>query len=173
MKKLAITALATLTAAVTSFAGTEVSYKEMPPPPPPCFKDVEIQLDLFGSYTDVVSRSEYGDGFGGGLGLNYFFSRYAGVGFSSELRDSTDSAVWNNTAGLIVRYPIEGSFCWAPYAFAGGGILSDGTNYGTWYAGGGLEFRITHSFGIYAEGRYSWAENNDFSNSRLGLRFVF
>jgi hypothetical protein len=173
MKKLAITALATFTAAVTSFAGTEVTYKEYAPAPPPCFKDVEIQLDVFGSYTDSVNRSQYSDGFGGGLGLNYFFSRYVGFGVSSELRDSTDSAVWNNSGQLIVRYPIEGSFCVAPYFIGGGGILSDGSNQGTWHAGGGLEWRATHSFGVFAEGRYTWASEDDSANARLGVRFVF
>jgi opacity protein-like surface antigen len=144
------------------------------PAPEPCFKDVELQLDVFGSYTNAVSRSQHGDGFGGGIGVNYFFCRYLGVGVSGNLRDGDVNGVWNADASIIARYPLElGTFCLAPYILAGGGIETDSTTVGSWHAGGGLEWRATPSFGIFGEGRYTWAEDNDSASARVGLRFVF
>ena len=48
-------------------------------------------------------------------------------------------------------------------------------------AGGGLEWRVTPRFGIFAEGRYTWTAryngengtNDDNDRARLGLRLAF
>lgn len=175
MKKLTYSLLATVALAASGIAGTEVAagkdYKT--PAPEPCFKDTELQLDLFASYTNPVSRSRYNDGFGGGLGVNYFFTRYLGLGLSGSLYDSK-GGVWNADASLIARYPLElGTFCVAPYILAGGGVQTDGVTVGSWHAGGGLEWRATPSIGIFGEGRYTWAENSDSASARVGLRFIF
>ena len=166
--------LASLALAASAFAGTEVVSKDYKAPAPvPCFADTEFQLDVFGNYT-WETEGHNGDGFGGGLGINYFFHRNFGIGVSGSLRDGDHSAIWNADLDLIVRFPIEGSVCLAPYILGGGGIETNGTTIGTWNAGGGLEWRATPSLGIYGEGRYTWgASDEDSAQARVGLRFVF
>jgi len=84
------------------------------------------------------------------------------------------AGVWNVDASLIARYPLElGTLCIAPYILGGGGVQTDGTTVGSWFAGGGLEWRVTPRIGIFGEGRYIWAEDTESANARLGLRFVF
>lgn len=178
MKKIAFSFIAGLAVASSALAGHEVKEsKEYKTPIEPCFKDQEFQIDLFGSYTDATSRSQYGDGFGGGIALNYFFLRYLGIGVDGNLRDSDASEVWNVTGSLIARYPIEaGGVCLAPYVLAGGGYQVDGSGDGTWHAGGGLEWRaVPQKLGIFAEGRYTWAGDDDDNSAqvRAGVRFVF
>ena len=175
MNKLTSSLFATLALAATGIAGQPVAGKDFKTPAPePCFKDVELQLDLFGSYTNPVSRSSHSDGFGGGLGVNYFFTRYLGAGVSGNVFDGGVHGVWNTDASLIARYPLElGTFCLAPYILAGGGLQANGTTTGSWHAGGGLEWRATPQIGVFGEGRYTWAEDNDSATARVGLRFVF
>ncbi len=177
MKKLTLSLMACFAVAATSFAGVSTSgksYKEYKSAPPEtCFNDQELQLDIFGSYTDTAGGG-YSDGLGGGIGVNYFFMRYVGVGVDGNIFDGDVNGVWNFTGSLILRYPID-SICLAPYIFGGGGVQTDGTTGGTAHAGGGLEYRVVpHKIGIYAEGRYTWAENsNDSAQARIGVRVVF
>lgn len=177
MKTIALTLIAGIAAASSAFAGHEISHKDkVVTPMEPCFKDQELQLDVFGSYTATRNGSSHGDGFGGGLGVNYFFMKYVGVGVDGNIYDGDANGVWDFSARVIVRYPIEmGSFCIAPYAFGGGGLVTDGGTDGTLHAGGGLEWRATHTIGIFGEGRYTWADtsSNDNAQARVGVRFVF
>ena len=175
MKKLIFPVLAAVTFASSAFAGAPVKETKEPIPLEPCFKDQEFQLDIFASYTDAVSRSSHGDGVGGGLALNYFFIKYLGVGVEGNIYDGDVNGAWDLGGRLIARFPIEsGSLCIAPYIFGGGGVATDGVTAGTWNAGGGLEWRATHTIGIFGEGRYTWgADNLDGAQARLGVRFVF
>lgn len=174
MKKLAISALSALAITTGAFAGQPTvgkEYKAMPPEP--CVKDVELQLDIFGSYTDVRGTGNHGDGFGGGLAINYFFMRYLGVGVEGNLYDGDAGGIWNVDGRLIARYPID---CFVPYVFAAGGVQTNGTTAGTFGAGGGLEYRVVpQKFGIFAEGRYTWEAGNDADSAqvRFGVRVVF
>ena len=174
MKTLAISALSALAITTAAFAGQPMvsSGKASKSMPEPCIKDVELQLDVFGSYTD--SRHGYKDGFGGGIALNYFFMRYLGVGVEGNLYDGDVNGVWNLDGRLIARYPID-SACLVPYVFAAGGVQTNGETSGTFGAGGGLEYRITpQKLGIFAEGRYTWAGSSDDSAQvRVGVRVVF
>ena len=180
MKKLTFTLLATVALSSSVFAGREVvDYKDGKTtsyPPEQCFKDTEFQVDIFGSYTDTVSSGRYGDGLGGGIGVNYFFSRYLGLGVDGNVFDGNANGLWQTSGRLIARYPIEtGSLCIAPYVFGGAGVQSNGETVGSWHAGGGLEWRATHSFGLFGEGRYTWTADSaeDSGQARLGARFVF
>jgi hypothetical protein len=182
MKKAILSLIAGLAIAGTSFAGHEMvssgkDYKDKNPVIEPCFKDQELQLDVFGSYTQFTTgHSKYQDGFGGGLGVNYFFCKYVGVGVDGNVLDGNANGVWTATGSVILRYPIDlGSFCFAPYVFGGGGGMWDGTAVGSGHAGGGLEYRIIkQKLGIYAEGRYTWTGNGeDNAQFRTGVRFVF
>ena len=173
MKKIAFSLVACLAVAGTALAGKEI--KEYKQPVEPCFKDTELQLDLFGSYTDTEGGG-YTDGVGGGVGINYFFTRYIGIGADTNVFDGGANGVWNSTGSIIARFPVElGGLCLAPYVFGGGGIQYDGAKAGTLHAGGGLEFRIVpEKFGIYAEGRYTWATvTDDSAQARVGVRLVF
>ena len=173
MKKIAFSLIACMSLASGAFAGHQMAggkdYKGGPATP--CFQDQEFQLDVFGLY-GWSTEGSHDNGFGGGIGANYFFLRNLGVGVDASVRDAS-SALWNASASLIVRFPIEGSTCLAPYILAGGGVQTNGTTHGSFHAGGGLEFRLNPGLGIFGEGRYIWAGNDDQAQARLGVRIVF
>jgi hypothetical protein len=174
MKKLLYPAVAALALAGTGIAGTPMYTSKDPVAPEPCFNDVELQLDVFGSYNDGRARADRGDGWGGGLGVNYFFTRILGFGAAANLYDGDGEGEWNFDFDVIARFPIEGGVCIAPYVLAGGGLATNGNTVGTWNVGGGLEWRATSSFGVFGEGRYIWgAQDEDTVTARVGLRFVF
>jgi Outer membrane protein beta-barrel domain len=173
MKTFALALLASVGVAASAFAGYEMNTGKDYSPANPCFHDQEFHVDLFGSYVDTQGGGG-SDGFGGGVGLTYFFQRYVGIGVDANL-SSADDGLWTFSGSLVARYPLEfGSVCLAPYILGGGGFQTDGTNAGTFHAGGGLEWRATPAFGIYGEGRYIWAGGDD-DNTRvaLGVRIVF
>lgn len=181
MNKLTQTLLAGLAVTATSLGGQEmVESKEYKAAvPEPCFRAGELQLDLFGSYNGASTNEQFGDGFGGGIGVTYFFTEMLGFGVSGNVYQghhtfNGDRAIWHTSANLFVRFPIQ-DICLAPYIFGGGGVAADGTTVGTWEAGGGLEYRVNPSLGIFAEGRYIWAasQDTDSSQTRVGVRFVF
>src|SRR5580693_58174 len=133
MKKIAFPLIACLALATSAFAGQEVKeskdYKT--PAEEPCFKDQELQLDIFGSWTGANHDNPHASGFGGGAAVNYFFIKYLGVGVDSDTYDGGRRAVEDFTGRVIARFPVElGSFCIAPYAFAGGGLLFDDVTVG-------------------------------------------
>lgn len=200
MKSIAIGFLATAIAATSAFAGApDVSKdKTVAPPVIPCFRDQELQLDIFGSYMNFPhadfetahGRDAGHDGGGGGVGLNYFFTRYIGIGVDGAI-NSNRGGVADYTGKVIFRLPIEtGRFCLAPYIFGGGGGQSDfrsddgfdhgdrgGRTEGAYMCGGGLEWRATPHIGIFTEGRYTWTTgrnaDGDNAQARLGLRIAF
>jgi opacity protein-like surface antigen len=186
MKKLTFSLVAALAVAGTCFAGTTYSsagkeYKEYKETPVEtyCFNAQELSLDIFGSYvTDVEDNDAYyGSGGGGGVGLNYFFHRYLGLGVDanwSPTGEPDDTVIHEVSGSFIARFPID-SICLAPYIFAGGGAKFNGDNEGTLHGGAGLEFRVTEKIGIFADGRYTFLgeDKNDTVLVRGGLRFVF
>ena len=213
MKTLALGFLATAIAATSALAGDEAitkDYKQPVAPPSTCFQNQEVQLDLFGSFVNLPyghenlydpfdgHRDHGRDGGGGGVGVNYFFLRYVGIGVDGDF-DSNIGGVANYTGKLILRLPIEaGGLCLAPYVFAGGGgesFFDDGfdrfngfrgfhhhnSTLGAWMVGAGLEWRITRRFGVFAEARYTWTAryagengfNYDNDIARVGLRIAF
>src|SRR4051812_6237395 len=108
MKKATFGFLACIALAATSFAGTATvsagkGYKEYKQvEKPTCFSDTEIQADVFGAYavTEAGQGGEIRDhGWGGGIGLNYFFARYFGVGAEGYWLD----AKGNNTSSRAVH----------------------------------------------------------------------
>jgi len=213
MKILIVSILATAITTSGAFAGDVVINKDYKQPvsPTPCFRDQELQLDVFGDYFDFPHADDqlkHGRdpgiaGGGGGVGVNYFFMRYIGVGVDGSI-NSNRGGVADYTGKLIFRYPIEiRGFCLAPYIFGGGGGQSDfrddnafnddfardrfqggrfirGVGRRTeseYMTGFGVEWRITPRIGVFTEGRYTWTggRNNDGDNAqaRLGLRVAF
>ena len=183
---------------LAALATTSISYAEAPNPtsnkeykqPVPAapetsyFKDTELQLDMFGSYTDVRNFS-YGrpgggfhDGLGGGIAINYFTHRYFGVSISGNVFGGRQHGVWQPNIDGVLRYPfvIGGSVNLAPYIFGGGGGSFARIDVGSLDAGAGIEYRVTPHIGIFTEGRYTWTQgtkHEDNDQVRTGLRFVF
>jgi hypothetical protein len=196
MKKAAILAFATLaTLSSPAFAGEKVvtSYKNYKTPiPEACFREHELQLDIFGQYTDGNSPVHAGPirdhGWGGGIGLNYFFTLNLGVGVeaawlnareNASLGDGGYTAIHNYSASLIYRFPIQEK-CLAPYVFLGGGVAGDGENWAFGHAGLGIEYRIKpQKLGVFLDGRWTYYgdrfghgdQNN--ASARVGLRIIF
>ena len=97
----------------------------------PWYRDHEWSFDLFGTYA-FPFQSYRGDQYlgvdrawGGGLGANYMFNRYLGAGVEGYGLAAAD-AIGQASANLIFRYPVPGSR-FAPYAYAGGGVIFNGS----------------------------------------------
>src|SRR5262245_25535934 len=93
-----------------------------------CYKDREVQFSLFYSFSNHPTNG----GFGGGLGLDYFFHRYVGIGMEGNWfpGGEKDAVITQIIGNVTLRYPFEldaGRFSIAPYLFAGGGGLWDST----------------------------------------------
>jgi len=162
------------------------------------YRDQEWNFDLFGIY--AFTSQSHGDdrllgvdhAWGGSLDANYMFSRYLGVGVEGYGL-AADDAVGQASGNLIFRYPIPGSHV-APYAYAGGGVLFNGSELddlvdrrfrrfhhhdddteGMGQFGAGIELRLTPNFGIIND--FSWnvvnGDKNNFGVVRSGLRFAF
>ena len=174
MNKLAFLTFASL--ASVALAGTPVvdSGKKTVVPEEPCFGETELQLDVYGAYTDV-DGDRHESGWGGGVGINYYFQRYIGIGADATVTDGEGSELWQFGGHVLFRLPIDnGGLCWAPYAKLGGGYQVNGE--GDWFygAGGGIEFRVTPRIGLFGEGGYYWSEHDsDFVQAKAGVRFVF
>ena len=191
MKTLTLSLLMSLGLVGSTFAGQEMAsgkeYKQ-PPPEQLCFKDQELQLDIYGAYADgnhphagVIGEH----GFGGGIGINYFFHRNIGIGvdgtwlYGSERNSGGNTTYHNVTSSLIFRFPIDAA-CIAPYIFVGGGAHFDGDQWASAHAGVGLEYRIVpERIGIFTDARFTYFgdrfDAGDQNNimARAGVRFVF
>jgi len=217
MKIATLSALAAFAVAGSSFAGptTVVSSKDFKQPvATPFFQDTEIAIDAFYSYNNaqrqdpkwceadihIIQPQYFNDGNGGGLGANFFFARYFGVGvegnwwngarpgISQETHDrllasgrdipksfSKDVAS-QVTANLILRYPMEfTSFGLAPNIFGGGGGIFSDSSCGFPDVGAGVEVRVTPHVGIFTDWRWNFTAGgkNDVNTTRAGVRFVF
>ena len=149
----------------------------------------------------VIQPQYFNDGNGGGVGANYFFQRYFGVGLEGNWWDGARPGITQDqydnflakgkavpknfgrklcsqvTANLILRYPMEfTSFGVAPYIFGGGGALFSNQSCGFSDAGAGVEVRLTPQVGIFSDWRWNFVtggNRNDETTTRAGLRFVF
>lgn len=135
------------------------------------FGPQEFQIDLFGS---AATRNRSGDSQvtgGGGIGVNFFLTPMFGIGADSYVEDWR----WPDhvDGSLILRWPIQRAGI-APYIFGGGGRQFRDIVQWTKHAGGGLEFRINHYTGLFADARYIWPEEiKDYVLLRGGLRLGF
>ena len=123
----------------------------------------------------ALARAVGSVGFGGGLGANYFFTKYFGIGVDDTISSLNGNGhTYNSLQGdLIGRYPIE-SLHLAPYALVGGGATWGTKSQGDGNVGVGLDYRFTHSIGIFADSRYLYGNNGlNETLTRAGLRFAF
>ena len=139
------------------------------------FSNNELQLDLFGSGAFYQQGQPL---WGGGVGLNYFFLKYVGLGVEQTLAGRKEGGTeWGTFGNFFLRYPIC-SWNIAPYAIAGlGAVYSngrEGTLAGT--VGGGIEYRITKNIGIFTDARWLYNTSNGNSGAvlaRTGIKFAF
>ncbi|MCX6974564.1 MAG: hypothetical protein NTZ94_09775 [Verrucomicrobia bacterium] len=176
MKKLTVALLAVAVTVTGAFAGTSAkTFKETVAPVSECkFRDQELQVDAFGlgAFFD-----EGQPGWGGGLGVNYFFTKFIGIGLEQDLfgRDK-NTTEWATAGNIFLRLPIC-SLNLAPYALVGGGAAYGGNRpgHGFGHVGGGLEYRVTNNIGLFSDARYVYS-SVDPQNAvavRAGLRFAF
>ena len=140
------------------------------------FRAHEFSVDLFGLASAPLDGTING-GFGGGGGVNYFFTKYFGVGIEGGAFEGggTADTVTSVTGDLIARYPIE-SLHLAPYAFIGGGWhwASENIDGAIGEAGLGVEYRFTPHIGLFTDGRFVVADSaNDYGLARVGIRYAF
>ena len=168
--------IATAATAATSFAGSAVSSKKVVvAPQEDLFRAGEVQVDAFAAGAAGRYNSGSVNGFGGGLGLSYFLTKYFGVGIDDTLSSLNGNGhTYNSTqADIIARLPIE-SLHLAPYALVGGGATWGTKSQGDGNVGVGLEYRINHGLGVFADSRYLYGNNGlNETLTRAGLRFVF
>lgn len=145
------------------------------------FAENELSVDLFGDYNaqqnkfSTVSASSLKHGkWGGGAGVSFFFTKMFGISADTHLEDDSGRLIDNVSGQAVLRFPID-SVHLAPYIFAGGGRDFE-FGHNRWFqdAGAGLEFRLNHNTGIFADGRYVWVDKaQDYAMARAGLRVVF
>lgn len=125
---------------------------------------------------------------GGGIGVNYFWSRDVGISIDSAAYCGTPRFIQYVNANLLVRFPIE-QIRLAPYLFAGAGRAYNPGWSWMGDAGVGFDFRICPKLALFTDGRYviqnlSEPLRTAFSNHfgglgpeqlvlRAGVRFVF
>jgi hypothetical protein len=179
--------------ATPAFAGEQIavgkSYKQ--PEPTLCFNEHELQLDIFGQYTVGEGPNHAGPigdhGWGGGLGVNYFFTRNIGIGVDAAWLYAAENGalgddhttIHNFSGSVIFRFPNDEK-CLAPYVYVGGGAAVDGEQWASAHGGVGVEFRVEpQKMGIFVDGRWTYygdrfgyGDLNNFSG-RVGVRFIF
>lgn len=188
--KLLATSVAALSFTGLTYAGETIAIDKNPViPVEECFGDQELSIDIFGQYTDGNSPVHAGPirdhAWGGGLGLNYFFTRNLGIGVDAAWLYGKEhpalgggrTTIHNFSGSLIARFPID---CVAPYIYAGGGAAIDGEQWASAHAGVGVEWRLQpQKLGVFVDGRWTYygdrfghGDLNNFSG-RVGLRIVF
>ena len=167
-----IVSLLVLTTAV--MAGNDYKSSKEVVAPECRFRGGELQVDAFGSGAFYQQGNPL---WGGGLGLNYFVTKYIGLGVEQTYAGNETSSEWGTFGNLFLRYPIC-SWNLAPYVVAGiGGLYGDKSN-GTFAGtvGGGLEYRFTKNIGIFSDARWLYngqAIDNGAVLVRTGLKFAF
>lgn len=168
-----------LATAATSFAG-QSSKKAVVAPQDELFRAGEVQVDasVVGAAGKFNNRNNVG-AIGGNLGLSYFITKYFGIGVDNSLGGTVGgngtSGVLDNLQGQIIgRLPIE-SLHLAPYAMVGGGATwANAGSQGNGNVGGGAEYRINRSVGLFGDYRWLYGTRNLSENLfRAGVRFIF
>ncbi len=157
-------------------------------PPPPAtepywdgvrYHPCELSFDLFGA--GMLHEYDFNNGFrakknlrwGGGAGVNYFFTRFVGIGGDAYAISWSHSFVDTTTGNIILRAPIDHTGL-APYIFGGAGYQFQGIDQIVGGGGVGLEFRPVPHFGVFVDARYLAAAKTDgFGLGRAGIRLSF
>jgi hypothetical protein len=145
--------------------------------PDPVFLDNELQIDFYGSSLEgAFSGSD--NSWGGGLGVNYFFTHTLGLGADVGYYSASAGDNWSGALSGIFRVPIE-PLSIAPYAYAGiSGSWTDldTADYDAFgpHVGVGLDWRWTSSIGAFTDFRYTFLDDGpDTRLFRAGIRLSF
>ena len=139
----------------------------------------EFSVDAFG--VGALHEYDFNNGglqrrnyrFGGGAGINYFFTTFLGIGGDAFAISTHHSFVDTTMGNLILRLPI-GNTGLAPYIFGGAGYEFQGIDQIVAGGGAGLEFRIVPHFSIFVDARYLAAvKTPDYGLGRAGIRISF
>jgi len=173
----ALLLVGTATAGTTAKSAKSFKQPKNPiEPTVPCFADHELSIDTFASY-QLGSGDYFEDAFGGGIALNCFWNRYFGFSLEGNWNDgaSLGSPLHSVAGSLVLRAPIEGKLCLAPYVFGGGGGHFDSKNVASGHVGGGVEVRVTQKVGIFGDGRavFTGNDSDTLGLFRLGVRWLF
>jgi hypothetical protein len=169
-----------------SFAGETVSSKKVVVSTDNCrFHAHEWQIDSSTAGLVGFSKGESKQGLGGNLGVNYFFSKYLGLGVDDSVGSGHNpgmsgfyglQAYTSLQADLLFRYPIC-NWNLAPYAMVGGGATWGPTSQGDGNVGGGIEWRFMSNLGFFADCRWLFGNTGNFALSqalpRVGFRLSF
>jgi hypothetical protein len=185
MKKLnqliSLAAIGTLGATLPALAADSTNTNWTGSATSTLYRPNEFSIDLFG--TGSVGRQTINnisgnrishDGrLGAGVGANYFFTRYFGIGGDAYTENTAGSFVDNTSGNLVARLPL-GTSGLAPYIFGGGGYQFDQVQQGFGQGGAGLEYRFTEKWGVFVDARYVIADKTaDYGVGRVGLRLSF
>jgi len=174
MKKYILSFVGVLALALPAVAGTDYKVTKNVVVDNCKFRDSELQLDLFGL---GAFYKQGRPGWGGGVGINYFFARYFGIGveqnvFGRNDNGSSQYTEWGTFSNVFLRYPIC-SWNLAPYAVVGGGVIYGKKTIGGGSVGGGLEYRVTDNVGIFGDARWLYTEENSGVMARTGIKLAF
>jgi hypothetical protein len=193
MKKalLPISLLALMGSGPESHAFGNETLLRRPVSPPVAFREGEIQFDLSPSAAVGHSPNHSGpfrkDVYGVGIGANYYFNTYFGLGVdatwlngdrnASRGTGSVDLGVF--TGSVLARLPLE-EYRMAPYAFFGGGVTAGDGSWGSAHWGLGIEYRVVPDHvGLFGDGRWNFygsrfaqGDQNNFQ-FRAGIRLIF
>lgn len=178
MKKLTLTVIALVAMTYVALAGENYTSVRHMATTPDYYRAGETQLDLFGNYSATYSRYKsdrylkQDHAFGGGIGINRFFTRNLGVGLDGSYIN-THAKNGQVTGDVIFRIPCQQ---FAPYAFIGAGSMfgrHDTKAVGK--AGLGIEYRVNPSFGIKTDYSYNMVDgsHNNFGMARTGISLNF
>jgi hypothetical protein len=167
--------LALITSLSTSFAG-DGSKTVSAPVQSALFRANELQTDVYVAGSAGTVSGVTTTGVGGGLGINYFVTKYLGFGVDNALEGlNGDGKTYDSLKGsVIARLPIE-KWHLAPYAMIGGGACwATGTSVGCGVIGPGIEYRVNRNVGLFLDSRYMFGNRplNE-TQTRAGIRLVF
>ncbi|CAN5751276.1 hypothetical protein BH11VER1_BH11VER1_34170 [soil metagenome] len=135
------------------------------------------ELSVFGTY--ATPDADYGSGWGGGLGADYFFTKYVGIGADamwiavSHETNNSDLTVGNYLVNAKFRLPFQATtgICIAPYVTAGVGFFDTDKTSAEWLGrlGVGVEARFDalHGVGIFGEWDYNLPGGDDLEDYQL------
>ncbi|MGH7950385.1 MAG: outer membrane beta-barrel protein [Limisphaerales bacterium] len=119
------------------------------------------------------ARVEHNGRLGAGVGLNYYFTRYVGIGGDAYTENTAHNFIDSASGNVLLRLPI-GDTGIAPYIFGGAGHQFDQVSQSFGQGGAGIEFRFMKHAGFIVEARYVFADKTDnYGVARAGIRLNF
>jgi len=107
-----LTSLACVSPVLAGTIAVESKAYKAPVEPTLCFADQEWQIDIFGQYSDGNGPHHAGifrdHGWGGGIGVNYFFTRNFGLGVDASWLSAKEPNYVSRRRGDVDREDFEG-----------------------------------------------------------------